>query len=129
MDRRRVPGQGIAAGDLCVLGADGRISGSSGGTGLSGSTTCAGVAVRTAASGEKVGVIRWGFVKNLTAGNAIGQGHMVQMLGGNFVGTIGPPGTSTAALTITTIGQAVFGPSLATSAASGSEVNVFLNTL
>ena len=117
----------ITAGDLCVIGADGRVSGSAG-TGLSGSHVCAGVAVRTAAVNERVGIIRWGFVKNLTAGNIIGQGHYVNMLGGNFVGdvsaAINGPGSNILA---TVIGQAVFGPALATSASSGSSVNVFLS--
>ena len=118
----------IAAGELAVIGADGRISGSSTGTGLSGSHVCAGMAVRTAAAGERVGVIRWGFVKNLVAGNTIGQGHYVNMLGGAFVGDIsasisGPSSTILA----TVIGQAVFGPALATAATSGSLVNVFLS--
>src|SRR5437660_3587069 len=75
----------VNAGDLCVIGADGKISGSAG-SGLSGSHVCAGLAIRTAASGDKVPIIRWGFCKNLTAGTTIGQGHYVQMLGGNFVG-------------------------------------------
>ena len=118
----------IAAGEFTVIGADGRISGSSTGTGLSGSHVCAGMAVRTAAAGEKVAVIRWGFIKGATAGNTIGQGHYVEMLGGSFVGDLsaaisGP----TSNISARVIGQALFGPALATSAASGSNVNVFLS--
>ena len=118
----------ISAGDLCVIGADGRISGSSGGTGLSGSHVCAGLAIRTAAASERVAVIRWGFCKNLTAGNVVGQGHYVEMLGGNFIGDLSAAVKApTDSITARVIVQSVFGPSLATSASSGSTVNVFLS--
>src|SRR6266568_1828139 len=78
----------ISAGDLCIIGNDGRVSGSAG-SGLSGSHVTAGIAIRTVATNERVAIIRFGFCKNLTAGNAISQGHYVEMLGGNFVGDLG----------------------------------------
>src|SRR5438309_2323906 len=102
------------------------LSSSCTGTVLSGSHVCAGMAVRTAAAGEKVAVIRWGFIKGAVAGNSIGQGHYVNMLGGNFVGDVSITGPGSNILA-TVIGQAVFGPALSTVAASGSNVNVFLS--
>jgi hypothetical protein len=119
----------INAGDLCVLGLDGRISGSAG-TGLSGSSYCVGIAVRTAAVNERVGVITWGLVKNLVAGNTINEGDYVSMLGGGFVGSQGNLPIITP-VTNFSIGRAIFGPAnpgVAVTAASGSKVNVFLST-
>lgn len=117
----------INAGDWCVLGVDGRVSGS--GVGVSGSTVIAGLAVRTAAAGERVACIRWGFIKNVFAGNVLSQGDFVEVVGQNFVGSYGPlakAGSLSGSIPASAIGQVTFGPALATSATSGSRVNVFL---
>jgi hypothetical protein len=127
----------INAGDFVVLGADGRISGSAG-TGLSGSTLCMGMAVRTAAVNERVGVITWGLIKNATfggsnvvTGNVGNQGDYVEMLGGNFVASLGAYSKGTAPANLpATIGRIVFGPAnpgVTVTVSSGSKVNIFLS--
>ena|SRR5206468_3564843 len=109
----------ISAGDWCAIANDGKVSGS--GAWTSGSAKVVGLAVRTAAAGEKVAVIMWGLIKNVFAGNTVNQGDFVEAIGQNFVHQ--QPSTVNKAA----IGRVFFGPAGATTAASGSAVTVFLS--
>jgi len=112
-------GNAIDAGDFVVLGRNGQVSGS--GVGVSGSPSIQGVAIRTAASGDKVPVVTWGYIKNVTAGNIVDEGDFVEVVGKNFVGSLGANPTWGAGFG-KLIGRAV------TAAASGSKVRILLRT-